>query len=355
MNFVTLDRVVSARGLACPARDTNLFEAAVCACYPWHHRARLRRQISDPAGARQSIRQSRAARMAALDKGGTMRRKRDEVPSVGFSLIELLVVIAVIGVLVALTLPAVQSAREAARRTQCQNNLKEHGLALNNYVTLSEAYPIGYVAWRNPPGGAAPGWAWSAAILPQLEQGPIYDALNVKLPVDFADNVTVRTSSLAIYVCPSDGKTGAFNVLSQLTGGPVEARTTSYAANGGTDGPSQGNGMFRMNKSVRPKDVKDGLSNTFAAGERGSYAVQNAWAGALGDGRGAVEVLAIVSTSDANPTNPSPATFCGAHMGLTQFLMADGSVHPIKATINPAVYRALATRSAREVIDQGTY
>jgi hypothetical protein len=143
--------------------------------------------------------------------------------------------------------------------------------------------------------------------------------------------------------------------MSQLTGGPVEARTTSYAANGGTQDASQPNGMFRMNKSVRPKDIKDGLSNTFAAGERGSFLVQNAWAGALGDGRGGVEVLAYVSAAGLNPANPSPSGFAGPHPGLCQFLIVDGSVHAIKATINPTVYRALATRNGREVIDQGAY
>src|SRR4051794_25394272 len=110
----------------------------------------------------------------------------------GFTVIELLVVIAIIGLLVGLTLPAVQSAREASRRTQCQNNLKQIGLALNNYVTFGEAFPIGYISWPNPPGGAAPGWAYSAAILPQLEQGPIYSAMNVNLPIDLDANATVR-------------------------------------------------------------------------------------------------------------------------------------------------------------------
>ena len=81
--------------------------------------------------------------------------------------------------------------------------------------------------------------------------------------------------------------------------------------------------------------------------------VQNAWAGALGDGRGGVEVLAIVSTTGPNPASPSPSSFLGPHTGLTDFLMADGSVHPIKATINPNVDRALATCKGREVIDQG--
>jgi prepilin-type N-terminal cleavage/methylation domain-containing protein len=273
----------------------------------------------------------------------------------GFTLIELLVVIAIIGMLVGLILPAVQSARESARRTQCQNNLKQIGVAASSYVTLMEAFPIGYIAWPNPPGGAAPGWAWSAAVLPQLEQVPIYDSLNVNLPIDFAANATVRTSNLAIYVCPSDRNTGAFTVKSQVAGGSIEAWTTSYAGNGGTDASTQANGIFRVNKSIRPKDVKDGLSNTFAVGERGSFVVQNAWAGALGDDRGGVEVLAIVTTSGPDLQNTSPSSFCGPHTGLTHFLMSDGSVHSIKATINLTVYRALATRNGREVIDEGTY
>jgi prepilin-type N-terminal cleavage/methylation domain-containing protein len=273
----------------------------------------------------------------------------------GFTLVELLVVISIIGVLVALTMPAVQSAREAARRSQCQNNLKQIGLALNNYVTLGEAFPIGYLAWTKPTTGSAPGWAWSAAILPQLEQGPIYSAMNVNLPIDVADNATVRVAALAIYVCPSDRNTGAFTVTSQVTRGSIGAQTISYAANGGTSAATTPNGMFLMNRSVRPKQVKDGLSNTFAVGERGSFVVQNAWAGALGDGRGGTEVLAMVSYSGPNPTNPSPASFLGPHPGVTQFLMVDGSVHVIKATIAPSVYQALATINGKEVVDQGAY
>jgi prepilin-type processing-associated H-X9-DG protein len=118
---------------------------------------------------------------------------------------------------------------------------------------------------------------------------------------------------------------------------------------------SQPNGIFRMNKSVRPKDINNGVSNTFAAGERGSLLVRNAWAGALGDGRGGAEVLAYAANSGLNPADPSPSGFAGPHTGLCQFLMADGSVHAITTTINPSVYRALATRNGREVIDQGAY
>jgi prepilin-type N-terminal cleavage/methylation domain-containing protein len=284
-----------------------------------------------------------------------MREKPSSILRRGFTLIELLVVISIIGVLVALLLPAVQAAREAARRTQCQNNLKQLGLAANAYVTSGDAFPIGYIAWTNPPGGAAPGWAWSAALLPQLEQNPIFNAMNVNLPIDFPDNATVRMAALAVYVCPSDRNTGAFSLTSQITGGTVQVQTTSYAANGGTATATSSNGMFTVNKSVRTKDVKDGMSNTFLVGERGSFLVQNSWAGALGDGRGGVEVLATTSTTGPNPANANPAGFCGSHTGLTQFAMADGSVHGIKATINPTVYQALSTRNGREAIDSGAY
>ena len=284
-----------------------------------------------------------------------MLKKAASLPRGGFTLIELLVVLAIIGVLVGLTLPAVQSARESARRTQCQNNLKQVGLALNSYVGNGEAYPIGFVAWPNPPGGAAPGWSWSTAILPQLEQSAAYSAANINLPIDYAANASVRTLALAMYACPSDYKTGAFTVASQVVSGPIEAQTTSYAANWGTAGASQPNGLFLMNKSVRPRDVKDGTTNTFAAGERGAFLVQNAWVGALGDGRGGAEVLATVSNTGPDPRDASPSSFCGPHSGQSQFLMADGSVQAIKSSINPGVYQALATRNGREVIDQGAY
>src|SRR5438045_3222233 len=97
------------------------------------------------------------------DHGITCRR--------GFTLIELLVVIAIIGVLIALLLPAVQAAREAARKVQCRNNLKQVGIALHNYHDTQGTFPMGYVAWPDPdPEHTAPGWGWAALILPQMEQ-----------------------------------------------------------------------------------------------------------------------------------------------------------------------------------------
>ena len=117
----------------------------------------------------------------------------------GFTLIELLVVIAIIAVLIALLLPAVQAAREAARRTQCVNNLKQMGIALHNYHDSLSVFPPGYIAASKFIDGetdVAPGWSWAAMMLPQLDQAPLYASINVYLPVQAPANTTA-TQTLA--------------------------------------------------------------------------------------------------------------------------------------------------------------
>ena len=125
----------------------------------------------------------------------------------GFTLIELLVVIAIIAVLVGLLLPAVQSAREAARRAQCSNNLKQIGLAMHSYHSALDVFPPGYLSGTadGTPSGleTGPGWAWGSMILPQLEQQPLYQAVNFSLQVTAVDSQTVRSARLSLFWCPS--------------------------------------------------------------------------------------------------------------------------------------------------------
>ena len=179
----------------------------------------------------------------------------------GFTLIELLVVIAIIGVLVSLLLPAVQSAREAARRVQCTNNLKQIGLALHGYLDAHGVFPAAHV----------PNTAFSATarILPYLEQAPLYQALNINLSQDHASNDTVRNTQLAVMLCPSD----------QENPMPARGAATNYMGNKGSSlvwgratGPNAGlpepNGVFLSDYWTRAAQVRDGLSNTAFYSER---------------------------------------------------------------------------------------
>jgi hypothetical protein len=191
--------------------------------------------------------------------------------------------------------------------------------------------------------------------LPNLELAPIYNAANINLPIDLSANSTARASLLAVFVCPSDQRTGVFFTTSRLIEGPIAAQTISYAANQGNGGSSTANGLFVVNKSIRPKDIKDGMSTTIAVGERCSYVVQNASLGALSDGRGGEQVLAMPTMQGLNQAARTPNTFCGPHTSSVLFLMADGSARTITRTINPSVLQALASRNGRETIDGGSY
>src|SRR3954469_8728817 len=133
-------------------------------------------------------------------------RRRKSSRSFGFTLIELLVVIAIIGTLVALLLPAVQAAREQARRIACQNNLKQIGLALAQYANRHGAFPPGYVSvWDALQGKElGPGWGWASMILPELEQQALSNDVQFESPLHVPAQLTVRTASLGVFFCPAD-------------------------------------------------------------------------------------------------------------------------------------------------------
>ena len=284
----------------------------------------------------------------------------------GFTLVELLVVIAIIGILVALLLPAVQAARESARRMSCHNNMKQIGLALHNYHDTYKAFPMGWIGLENPNGRpyaqGQPGWGWAAAILPFVEQSTTVGAINKHLPITHAVNQTARDTELAVYRCPSDAGSRAFFDLRD-TGGAILAKvpTANYVGMFGTKeladclvlAPGQqcvSDGPFYHNSSVRFRDFLDGTSSTLFVGERSSKIDSSTWLGAVPT---ADESLArILAIADHAPNTPGghlddPGSY---HPAGTNFVFGDGSVHLITETIDLTVYYAMATLAGGEVV-----
>ena len=200
----------------------------------------------------------------------------------GFTLIELLVVIAIIAVLIALLLPAVQQAREAARRTQCRNNLKQFGLAIHNYHDNFNLVPPGWigVTGNQPDVSGINGWSWASRLLPQLDQSALYNQINFNLQVGNASNATARATTVNVFECPSDLVVKKWTIPAAGTTNPLaDVAGASYAGVFGKDEvdfcnglaagvPCTSNGMFFLNSNVRFADVTDGLSTTLLVGER---------------------------------------------------------------------------------------
>ena len=223
----------------------------------------------------------------------------------GFTLIELLVVIAIIAILVALLLPAVQQAREAARRSTCKNNLKQIGIALHTYHDTFRVFPPGhhahYTNWRQSNAASqragypsVPGtdtavdnkanWSWSAHIWPMMEQGPAYDQLQVNTlraadSLTNAANESVMRNPMAAFLCPSDpnpGVTdGARDVEDSASTDKIRTMVSNYvASNRGANNlnvrarKEAANGLFFVDSKMRFRDIVDGTSNVIAVGER---------------------------------------------------------------------------------------
>ncbi len=317
-------------------------------------------------------------------------------------MIELLVVIAIIAVLIALLLPAVQSAREAARRTQCVNNMKQMGLAIHNYHDALLVFPPGYIATSKFIDGetdTANGWSWAAMILPYVEQAPLYSAINVWLPVQAPANTTVTQTLLTAYLCPSDQFLGTTFPITDGLGNTVATVTpSSYAACTGSDAADValglnndggGNGVFFRNSNIRMASINDGTSLTILLLERAWGITQGTWVGAPAGGvvlRGKLNpcpgsafttylapclVLAhchlLNTNADFDAGLDDPSSF---HPGGANVLFADGSVHFLKNVLgdlgaNPdgstrytpssLIQQALGTRAGGEVISSDTY
>jgi prepilin-type N-terminal cleavage/methylation domain-containing protein/prepilin-type processing-associated H-X9-DG protein len=292
-----------------------------------------------------------------------------------FTLIELLVVIAIIAVLIGLLLPAVQQARESAARTQCYNNLKQIGIALQSYHDNMKSFPPGYLTQVAPDNSdLGSGWGWAAFLLDNLEQTNLQHTIRFDLQISDPANAVVRVTRIPILVCPSEPTTGTFTVVDG-DGNPLTnvARANYVAMNGVlgvTSDAFDNNGAFLRNQAMRIADITDGLSNTLFVGERASNMSSVTWTGAVTNGvvpaqrypdpadrlanaEGASALVLAHGSRDHLPNNPlvfdADAT-SSYHVQGVNFLFGDGSVHPIDSSINGTLYEALLTRAGGEPI-----
>ena len=282
----------------------------------------------------------------------------------GFTLIELLVVIAIIAVLIALLLPAVQQAREAARRSQCKNNLKQMGLALHNYHDTYNVFPFGHGEdGLNAPNTCAEGtcaqWSWGAMLLPQLEQKPLFDKLRPgarKAQQAVKNDLALMQTVLSVFRCPSDTAPdlntdqkvpNGDGDTAECTGANCQPTATAnyiginHHSRLDRTNPTGVFGRGAWKKAMR--DVTDGLSNTMLVGERPWHLwgpTKKGQAGVIyatnGDqDNGHENGLVYVAGATANPPNAECNTCFGSrHAGGTQFLMGDGAVRFVSENID---------------------
>jgi prepilin-type N-terminal cleavage/methylation domain-containing protein len=311
------------------------------------------------------------------------RLQHKSAPLRAFTLVELLVVIAIIGILVSLLLPAVQSARESARRMSCQNNIRQVGMAIQNYHAQNQQLPLA--------GSPSNTMSWLVFILPFIEQTNLYDKFDLKPTGSYMSPVANRASHgmnrISLYLCPSAPQdrmeerdygwpTKPEHNPGEVMNGQIPYTTHYYGLLGprgaklnsienylievasASHGDVAKQGMFQINTPITFANVKDGLSNTIMVGERSLYDRVNHsryrnWVRGV-DGRpGGIAVSGaknVVNAINLGPiTSYNDISMGSHHSGGTNFTMGDGSTRYVSQNINMGVYKALASRNGNEV------
>lgn len=286
-----------------------------------------------------------------------LRRTRN---SRGFTLIELLVVIAIIAVLIALLLPAVQQAREAARRTQCKNNLKQIGLAMHNYLDVHGIFPLAAMVKLDFPNSW---WGWSVMIMPYIDQANLYNQLKAgddTLETAGMDPIRRKslTTPLPVFICPTDFGAGLcdnrpFKVKAAgglcvgmiVTGSDLVMAKSNYM---GSNGNRDSDGIFLSGGGkCRIKDITDGTSNTIMVGERSTPTFwAGVWAGQELTCDSITNVWCVAGKTEyrmnngqlsdptaSNAANQPHLCFSSLHTGGAHFLLCDGSARFISENI----------------------
>ncbi|MDG3006000.1 DUF1559 family PulG-like putative transporter [Paludisphaera mucosa] len=376
---------------------------------------RIIKEGSLRSGWAASVLPAGAAVIAAASLVGIAIRRRAVVRRMGafgrsgFTLIELLAAIAVIGVLIALLIPAVQSAREAARRASCQNNLRQIGLASANYQATLGVLPFG--VGGGSPAGREPRWSAQSQILPYLEQPTLFHSLNFGgIPWSHGDdpyaplNRTALATTLAGLLCPSD------RMRSDEAGADLAAVTgpTSYRGSAGTmprnlsadlpvaNGTGKNDGVFWFQSAVGPADFRDGMSYTALFSERclggpgpedrgSDYyltdqrpdscrsispgtprfdVTHHRSGGRWGDGNVVYtryhhilppQAPSCLVGGSSDYDGPIVSTATSRHSGGVNLLLADGTVRFVKQQVSEPVWKALATVSGGEAFSQDAY
>ena len=279
----------------------------------------------------------------------------------GFSLVELLVVIAILGILIAFILPAVQAAREAARRSQCANHLRQVGIAMYQYHDANGALP-------NATFYGTTFLSAFTAVLPYVEEKVKFDAYDLSLPYRSTENLAIIERAIPVYLCPTMNLPRS--VPDADSACDEYGAPGSYAVSTGTENPWNGphNGAFIFARSgvTRFKSISDGLSKTLLIGELNYGLTNYNWGacknretrwGATRWGAGYPGVSLATTSGRFNSDRlisgfAEFVTFRSDHPDGAHFAMADASVHFVAETIDPATLDALSTRAGGDVIDQ---